>query len=89
MVCEQIRSDDTTTKEYDTKQKNQKEEDYMNIKIHKNNQDWNDWKFQVHWNKLEWVNPSSRVERKHSFCVSFKSCLKDNVKNAHWVLELL
>ena len=20
---------------------------------------WNDWKFQLHWNKLEWVDPKS------------------------------
>ena len=24
----------------------------------------NDWKFQLHWNKLEWVNPISQIKRK-------------------------
>ena len=25
--------------------------------ILKVNEVWNDWKFQIHWNKLEWVVP--------------------------------
>ena len=29
------------------------------------NQKWNDWKFQIQWNKLEWVNPRSRIEQKN------------------------
>ena len=28
-------------------------------KLYEANQWWNDWKFQLHWNKLEWVNPRS------------------------------
>ena len=49
------------------------------------NQMWNDWIFQMHWNKLEWVNPRSRNERKiHFVCLQIK-CFKDNVKPAHWV----
>ena len=24
---------------------------------------WNDWKFQLHWNKLEWVNPKTLIKR--------------------------
>ena len=36
------------------------------------NQIWNDWKFQIHWNKLEWVNPISCIEVKNPFCVSYK-----------------
>ena len=26
------------------------------------NQNWNDWNFQIHWNKLEWANLRSRIE---------------------------
>ena len=49
------------------------------------NQNWNDWKFQIHWNKLEWINPRSRIEQKKPFCVSSeKICLKYNNKTAHW-----
>ena len=33
--------------------KPQKEEDEMKRKLHEANQVWNDWKFQMHSNKLE------------------------------------
>ena len=23
---------------------------------------WNDWKLQLHWNKLDWVNPRSQIK---------------------------
>ena len=50
------------------------------------NQSWNDWIFQIHWNKLEWVNPKSLIEGKNPFCVSTKNVyLKDNSKTSHWV----
>ena len=31
----------------------QKEEDKINSRLTVANQEWNDWKFQIHWNKLE------------------------------------
>ena len=44
-------------------------------------QSLNDWTFQIHWKKLEWVNPISRIEGKNHFCVSSnKFCLKQNNK---------
>ena len=47
---------------------------------------WNDWKFHIHWSKLECVNTRSSDEQKNPFCVSSKeNCFKDNVKPAHWV----
>ena len=50
------------------------------------NQSWNDWKFHIHWNKIDWVNPRSCIEVKNPFCVSSKKlCLKDNNKTSHWV----
>ena len=50
------------------------------------NQSWNDWKFQIHCDKLEWVNPRSYIEGKNTFCVSSRKLfLKDNNKTAHWV----
>ena len=50
------------------------------------NQNWNDWKFQIHWNKVEWVDPISRTEQKNKFCVSSKQfCLKDDNKTSYWV----
>ena len=33
--------------------KPQKEEDEIKRKLHKANKYWNDWKFKIHWNKLE------------------------------------
>ena len=42
------------------------------------------WKFQIHWNKLKWVNTRSREERKNLFCVS-SIFFKDNNKPEHWV----
>ena len=50
------------------------------------NQNWNDWKFQIHWNKFEWVNPRNFNEQKKSFCVSPKNLyMKYNNKTTHWV----
>ena len=50
------------------------------------NQNQNDWIFQIHWNKHEWVNSRSCNEQNNPFCMSFKKlCLKDNNKTAYWV----
>ena len=31
---------------------------------------WNDWKFQLHWNTLEWVDPKTTPKRVKPFSVS-------------------
>ena len=72
MVCEKIRSEATTTKEKEIKQKYQKEEDKINRRLTEANQEWNDWKFQIHCNKLQWVNPRSHDERNNPFFVFSK-----------------
>ena len=72
LLCEQISSEATTTKENDITQKSQKEEHEIKRKLTKDNQYYNHWKFQIHWNKLEWVNLRSRDEQKNPFCVSSK-----------------
>ena len=46
--------------------KSQKQEDEIKRRLTEANQYWNDWKFQIYWNKLEWVNPRSRNKRKKS-----------------------
>ena len=46
------------------RKKFKKEEYKIKRRLTKDNQEWNDWKFQIHWNKLEWVNPRSPDERK-------------------------
>ena len=64
----------------------QEKEDEIKRNLQMENQSWNDWKFQIYWNILEWDNPGSRIEGKIPFCVSSeKFCLKDNKKNSHWV----
>ena len=37
-----------------------KKEDDIKQNLKKSHQHWNDWKFQVHWDKLEWVVPKIR-----------------------------
>ena len=37
--------------------KTQESQDYIKKKLYESNRWWNDWKFQLHWNKLEWVGP--------------------------------
>ena len=34
------------------------------------NQNWDNWRFQIHWNKLGWVNQRDCIERKiHFVCL--------------------
>ena len=55
--------------------KSQKEEDEIKRKLHEANQSWDDFKLQIHWNKIEWVDPRCQDERKNPFCVSSKNIL--------------
>ena len=57
--------------------KRKKEKNEIKKKITKANQEWCDWKFQMHWNKHKLVNPSSYDEKKSIWC-AFK-------KNKNWV----
>ena len=41
-------------------EKTQKEENKIKRRLTEANQYWNYWKFQIYWNKLEWVNSRSR-----------------------------
>ena len=45
----------------------------MKIKINEANRDCNYCKLQIHWNKIEWMNPKSCDEQKNPFCVSSKT----------------
>ena len=51
----------------------QKEEYEIKIRLTEANQYWNDWNFQIHWNKLEQVNPRRLDKRNNLFCVSSKT----------------
>ena len=47
---------------------------------------WNDWKFQLHWNMLEWVDPKSTPKRVKPFSVSSKKLyINNNDITAHFV----
>ena len=47
---------------------------------------WNDWKLQFHWNKLEWINPRSKIKRKQPYSVSSKQFyINKNDRTSHWV----
>ena len=68
--------------------KKHEEEDKIKRILTEANHAWCDWTFQIQWNKLEWVNPRSRDERKNQFCVSSKNnCFKDNNKHERWVCQ--
>ena len=53
--------------------KTQERQDEIQNKLYEANRLWNDWKFQLHWNKLEWVYPKSNPKRVKPFSVSSKS----------------
>ena len=44
-------------------------------KLYKYNRHWNDWELQLNWNKLEWVNPRSKIIIKKPYSVSSKKFL--------------
>ena len=47
---------------------------------------WNDWRFQLHWNMLEWVNTKSTTKRVKPFSVSSKKLyINNNDRTAHFV----
>ena len=47
---------------------------------------WNDWKFQLHWNKLEWVDPKPTPKRVKHYSVSSKELyISNNDRTAHFV----
>ena len=52
------------------------------LKLH---QHWNDRKFQIHWNNIEWVVSRSRNVKKPPFCTSFHMFyIKDKALTNHW-----
>ena len=49
--------------------KSHEKEDEIKRNLQMSNKSWNDWKFQIHWNKVEWVNRISCIEGNNLFCV--------------------
>ena len=55
-------------------------------KLYEANKWWNDWKFQLHWHKLEWVDPKSNPKIVKLFSVSSKTFYIRKIdRTAHWV----
>ena len=56
---------------------------------YKANKWWNDWKFQLHWNKLECVDPKSNPKRVKPFSVSSKKFyIAKSGRTAHFLAIL-
>ena len=55
--------------------KSQERKNYIQKKLFEANRWWNDWKFQLHCNKLEWVDIKSTPKRVKPFYVSSKKVL--------------
>ena len=54
----------------------------------KANDHYNYWKLQLHWNKLEWVNPNTRNCEKNPFCsLTHKFYIKDGKQKCHFVVH--
>ena len=47
--------------------KAQERDDLIKNELFQSNMWWNDWKFQLHWNMLEWVDPKSTPKRVKPF----------------------
>ena len=66
--------------------KSKKRDVLIRNKPFKSNRWWNDWKFQLHWNMLEWVDPKSTPKRFKPFSVSSKNFyININDRTAHFV----
>ena len=67
------------------RKKAQEKEDEIKIKLYEANSYWNDWRFQFHWNNLEWVDPRSQIKReKYSSVYSKKFYINKVDKTSHW-----
>ena len=47
------------------------------------NKNWNDWKFNIHWNKLEWVNKKVVMNKKLIFVCLLKSSIRKILIKLH------
>ena len=51
----------------------------IKIKLYAANKNCNDWKLQIHCNKIEWLNTRNHNELENPFYVSFKKLyIEDN-----------
>ena len=69
--------------------KAQKRDNLIKNKKIQSNRWWNDWKFQLHWNMLEWVDPKSTPKRVKPFIVSSKKLyINNNDRTVHFLVIL-
>ena len=55
-------------------------------KLYEPNRWWNDWKSQLHWNKLEWVDPKYNPKRFKPYSFSSKEFyISKSDRKAHFV----
>ena len=55
-------------------------------KLYTDNSNCNYWKFQLHWNKLEWVNPICKIKRRKIYSTSSKKFyINKYLRKARWV----
>ena len=45
-------------------------------KLYEANKWWNDWRFQLYWNKIEWVDPKTLIKRDKPYSVYSKILIK-------------
>ena len=65
--------------------KSQERQEYIQKKLYEANRWWNDWKIQLHQNKLEWVDPKYNPKRVKPFSVSSKAFyISKNDRKAHF-----
>ena len=56
----------------------------MKKELHEDNRHWDFCKFQLHWNKLDWVNPRIKDKRKQPYLVSSNKLFIDkDLRTAH------
>ena len=67
--------------------KAQERQDYIQKKLYEANRRWNDWKFQLHWNKLEWVDSKYTPKRVQHFSVYSIFYISKNDRTAHFVVR--
>ena len=52
--------------------KSQEKQNIVQKYIYEANKWWNDWTFQLHWNKLDWVDPKTIIKRNKPYSFSSK-----------------
>ena len=60
-------------RKHNPSKKAQDKDDEIKKKLYTANRNWNNWRFQLYWNKLDWVNPRNKIRIKIKITYSFSS----------------